>query len=114
MIGDDQDLSIKSWRNKNPTDIKSHNDYEKNPNELNGNNDNKDASFHHQQSSHNYQNTQQSNNSIKTNDEPFGISVYILLISTLVVIVLFLNCYRKGRNNIRTRRKYVLLNKLGL
>lgn len=47
------------------------------------------------------------------NEETFNISMYILVILTLFVIILFFNWYRKGRNNVRTRRKYFLLSKLG-
>lgn len=120
-MSDDVDLPIKSWRNKNPSDTKpiTHDDPEKKSHDVNGgggggagdSDANNNGPFPQQSESNNHQNSQ-TNNTIKSTDEPFGISVYILLISTLAVIVLFLNYYRKGRN--RTRRKYFLLNKLGL
>lgn len=46
-------------------------------------------------------------------DETFNRSMYILVILTFIVIVVFFNWFRKGKNNVRTRRKYFLLNKLG-
>lgn len=48
-------------------------------------------------------------NSVQMNEV---LSMYILLILTLIVIILFLNCYRKKRNTIRTRRKWFPFNKL--
>lgn len=46
-------------------------------------------------------------------EETFSISMYILVILTVFVVILFFNWYRKGRNSVRTRRKYFLLSKLG-
>lgn len=45
----------------------------------------------------------QQNDAIQTKEESFNISVYILLVLTLAVIILFLNYCRKKR-----RRKYFL------
>lgn len=47
-------------------------------------------------------------------EETFGISKYILVILTLVVVFLFFNWYKRSRTNVRVRRKYYLLNKLGI
>ena len=50
----------------------------------------------------------------QSTEETFSLSMYTLVGLTLIVFMLFLNWYRKGRNNIRTRRKYFLLNMLGI
>lgn len=47
-------------------------------------------------------------------DDPFTLSSYLLVALTILIILLILNWYRKGRKNIRTRRKYFSLNRLGL
>lgn len=46
--------------------------------------------------------------------ETFSTSMYILVVLTLIVMLLFFNWYKKGRNNLRVRRKYFFLNRLGL
>lgn len=101
---------MKGWRNKNSHGDKMQSNDNNNPNKIdpafaNENIDGNNPFPQHQQ-----------HKSIQSpmNDETFSVSVYILLVLTLAVILLFLNCYRKGRNNIRTRRTYFLLNKLGL
>lgn len=53
-------------------------------------------------------------NAQTVNDDSLTFSTYFLVALTIVVIALILNWCRKGRNNIRTRRKYFLLNKLGI
>lgn len=109
LIVDDSELPMKNWRNKHPPD-NEYNDFDK----FNGVDTNADDVPFLQQFPVNYhpQHPQKQNSA----EDKFSVSVYILLVLTFVVILLFLNCYRKGRNNIRTRRKYFLINwnKLGL
>lgn len=87
---DELETSGKNWRNKaGPDKLSSAKD-------LNGNSDSVLGS------------------SSSIGDDSFTFSTYTLIALTLIVILLILNWCRKGRNNIRTRRKYFLLNKLGI
>lgn len=101
---------MKNWRNNQPNvdpmesilsdAIKSdlENKFNNRVDSINLNDDNDDSLFPQ---------------NITDNEETFSISMYILVILTLFVIILFFNWYKKGRNNVRTRRKYFLLSKLG-
>lgn len=100
MNPDDFDIPMKNWRNQHPNDLE--NNFEKNGNDAasnrgNGGGDDGDgAPF----APH-----------IDQNVETFSSSMYILVVLTLIVMLLFFNWYRKGRNNLR--RKYFILNRLG-
>lgn len=99
---------MKSWRNKSPGDKQPFNGLDENGNV---NNEIDDVGPFPQQSPNNHQSSQL-NNSIQVKEESFSVSVYILLILTLAVIILFY-CYYKKRNTVRTRRKCFPFNKLG-
>lgn len=101
---------MKSWRNKNPLDDKPDNAFDS-VHKLRIDNEN-DANDMPQQPANLHQ-LPQLTNSIEMKDESFSMSVYILLILTLAVIIIFLNCYHNRRNTIRTRRKCFPFNKLG-
>lgn len=108
---------MKSWRNKNPSGgIAMSINIDHSGEKTNNKNDVDDMDpFPQQQSSDNQLSPYQLpklTNSIQMNEESFSLSMYILLILTLIVIILFLNCYRKKRNTIRTRRKWFPFNKL--
>lgn len=87
---DDFDLSIKAWRINNPAVEASMNDMKSS----------KRDQLLRQSDAHQFS---QQTDAIQTKEESFSISVYILLILTLAVIILFLNYCRKKR-----RRKYFL------
>lgn len=115
MILDDIDLPMKSWRNKNPSGDAvispniDHSDYKLEAiNKNDADNIGYSSDMHHSQ----FQ-LPQLTNSIQMKDESFSLTMYILLILTFVVIILFLNSIRKRRNTIRTRRKWFPFNKLG-
>lgn len=112
MILDDIDLPMKSWRNKNPSDdivIDQSGDKTKTINK----NDADDIDpFPQQQSSDVHSPHQLPKLSNRMKEESFSLSMYILLILTLIVLILFLNCYRKRRNTIRARRKWFPFNRL--
>lgn len=114
MNPDDFDLSMKSWRNKSPGDKQSYSNFESNGNNMQFNNENADdfGPFP-QQSPNDDHPLAQLKNAIHVKEESFSMSMYILLILTLAVLVLFLNCYYKRRNTVRTRRKCFPFNKLG-
>lgn len=94
---EDIELSIKNWRNKHTSD--SENKHQFNSNSRTNNVRSDDEYFSHQ---------------FTENEESLGVSMYILAVLTLAVVLLFLHWYRRGRNNIRTRRVYNLLKPLGL
>lgn len=120
MIPDDIDLPAKIWRNKNTVDGLpiSNNKFAQKMDKIDADNENVafDSDPFPKQSQNNHFSSQQLPqfaNSIHINDESFGLSMYILLILTLAVIILFLNCYCKRRNVIRTRLKCFPFNRLG-
>lgn len=102
---------MKSWRNKNPLDEKPDNAFDS-VNKLRM--DNENVANDTPQQSANLHQLPQLTKSIGMKEESFSMSVYILLILTLAVIIIFLNCYHNRRNTIRTRRKCFPFNKLGL
>lgn len=113
MISDDIDLPAKSWRNKNPVDMPIlSNKFDKSE-EISRNENGEFDSDPFPQQSPNIQLSPYQlpnlNKSIQMKDESFSLPMYILLILTLAVIILFLNCYRKRR----TRRNYFPFNRLG-
>lgn len=103
---------MKSWRNNGPSDKQSNNNLELNENNIKINNEINDIGPFPQESPNNHPSSQL-NNAELMSEESFSISVYILLILTLAVILLFLNCYYKMWNTVRTRRKCFPFNKLG-
>lgn len=104
---------MKSWRNKSPSGDKpiSLGDLNQNINNIRNNENDDEGPFPHQ--SPNAHPSSQLANSIGMKEESFSASMYILLILTLAVIILFLNCYYKRWNTVRTRRKCFPFNKLG-
>lgn len=95
---------MKNWRNNHPSDdTAAVNDFDKT------NLNNKNSELNSGDGGGGGVFPQQNNG----NDETLSVPMYTLIILTLIVILLFFSWYRKGRNNIRTRRKYFLFNKLG-
>lgn len=100
MIFDDGDVPMKNWRIKDAPNDQNGDAHESVVHNVAGKNSNDNIPFPQQtiyKSVPNY-----------VTDDSLNVSMYILVILTLAVLILFLNCYRKSR------RKYALLNKLGL
>lgn len=115
MILDDTDLPMKSWRNKNPSgDVAISRNMDHSDGRAEAINKNDAAVIGHSSDIHHspFQ-LPQLTNSIQMKEESFSLSMYILLIITFVVIILFLNSIRKRRITIRTRRKWFPFSKLG-
>lgn len=86
MNSDDMDISMKAWRNSNPVlDV---------PVPIKDMEPGKNDQFSRQSNVHQFP---EQSNSIQMKEESFSISVYILLVLTLIVIILFLNYCRKKR-----------------
>lgn len=94
---DDSDTPMKNWRNQHPNDLLERNFVQ-------NSNAGLDAATNGGEESAQY---------IDENVETFSTSMYILVVLTLIVMLLFFNWYKKGRNNLRVRRKYFILNRLG-
>lgn len=95
MNSDDLDISIKAWRNSNPAL-----DVPVSFGDINNLKSHKNDQFSKQ--SNVYQFPEESN-SIPLKEESFSISVYILLVLTLAVVILFLNYCRKKRRRLTMR-----------
>lgn len=115
MILDDNDLPMKSWRNKNRSgdvvispNIDHSDDKAEAISKNDANNVGDSSDIHHSP----FQ-LPQLTNSIQMKEESFSLTMYILLVLTFIVITLFLNSIRKRSNTIRTRRKWFPFNKLG-
>lgn len=102
---DDFDTPMKNWRNQHPNDLE--NNFEKNGNNRLA------AASNHDNSGDGESNGIPFAPQIDQKIETFSTSMYILVVLTLIVMLLFFNWYKKGRNNLRVRRKYFFLNRLG-
>lgn len=91
---------MKNWRNQHPNDLLE-NSFEKNSR--------LDAASNRGEDSDGAPFAQH----IDQNVETFSTSMYILVVLTLIVMLLFFNWYKKGRNNLRVRRKYFFFNRFG-
>lgn len=106
---DDFDTPMKNWRNKHPNDLE--NNFEPNFNDKSDANGNRDGN-------RGGGGGEESNGvpfaqNIDQHVETFSASIYILVVLTIIVMLLFFNWYTKGRHILRARRKYFILNRLG-
>lgn len=102
MNPDDSDIPMKNWRNQHPNDLLENNFAQ----------NNNDAATNHENGGGERDGVPFAQH-IDENVETFSTSMYILVVLTLIVMLLFFNWYKKGRNNLRIRRKYFILNRLG-